>query len=333
MTKIDVHVLDSAGHETILPLPNDKALSELLPAVITLLNLTDDLDYRIFSPRFQRVLNLTGTLYSNGVQTNDTLRIVTVSTSMYLELEMLSEPNLGQRLSLPQQALIKIGRGSENDIVIRHHSISRFHGEFQWIDGLHIYRDLHSANGSFINNQVVSEPIPISPGSILALGDHIRLLYQDTPSGYDNPNDLASADSNTQTITKLNPMPNGFVFVSYPQEELAIVQRLVQQIRNENFHAFWPEEIPPDSNFEEAINDALGFSDALIAIVTPEAITNAGLMDQWHQYFLARKPMIAIQYHEHEMPPIFDEHIVINFEGDINRLHAKVIEKLKQLLR
>lgn len=335
MSKIEIRVIDSAGNVATLPLPNDKPLLDLIPAVITLLDLTSNLDYRVFSPRFQRVLSLSGTLYSNGIQDGDTLRVLTVPASIHLELEILEGPDRGVRLPFPQQALVKLGRGSDNDIVIRHNAISRYHGEFAWVDGLHIYRDLNSANGSFLNNQVVSEPIPISPGSILALGENIRLIYQESAVHYDSQGEstVVSAGHSSQTITKLNPLPNGIIFMNYPEEEVSVVRHLIQAIRDQNFHVFWKAEIPPDSNYTEALNNALNVSDTLLAIITPAALEDSALVDQWNAFFLERKPMIAILYKGNEVPHIFDDHIKITFEGDIHRLTNEIVKRLSELLR
>ena len=185
MSKIHINIIDMAGHEAGLPLPNDKPLNSLIPAIVTLLDLSQDHKYRLFSNRLQRVLSMNGTLYTNGTLDDDILRIVPAPTTIDLELELLDEPSPGAKLILPNQTRITVGRGSGNDLVIRHAAVSRQHGEFLWQDGLHIYRDLNSANGSYINNQIVTEPMPISPGSILSLGENIRLVYQEIESDAD----------------------------------------------------------------------------------------------------------------------------------------------------
>lgn len=335
MPKINVRIIDLAGNSSVLPLPNDKPLQTLMPALITLLNLNDALTYRVFSPRFQRVLALSGTLYSNGINEDDVLRIVSAPSSSMLELELLEAPDSGARLSLPHQTEILIGRGSENDLVIRDESVSRLHGKFVWKDGLHIYHDLNSANGSYINNQVVSEPMPIGPGSILSLGEHIRLIYQEAPIYYDNPDDssIGAHNQDSHTITKLSPLPQGIVFLSYHDHDMTLVQRLGQQLRDANFHVFWKAEIPPGSNEDEAIRNALRVSDALVAVITPDTVDNIDLLNQWNDFFLTRKPMVAVLFRQGDLPSIFSEHTLIEFDGDFNHLADQISDTLKQLIR
>lgn len=334
MPKIGIHVIDMAGNSSLLPLPNDKPLDELMPALVTLLNLSPDLSYRIFSPRFQRVLAMNRTLYANGINAKDTLRIASIASSSLLELELLDEPDPGARLPLPHQTEIYIGRGSENDLVIRDEAVSREHGKFVWKDGLHVYHDLNSANGSYINNQVVSEPMPLGPGSILSLGEHIRLIYQETESGYDQGTTTVGNDNQrSNIITKLNPLPQGIAFLSYHDDDATLVQRLVQQLRDANFHVFWKAEIPPGSNQKDAIRNALEVADALVAIITPHTAENANLIHQWNDFFLSRKPMIAVVFRQDDLPTIFEDQTLVEFDGDFNRLAAQLTDALKQLIR
>jgi hypothetical protein len=336
MPKIDVTVIDMAGNSSTLPLPNDKPLQELLPALVTLLSLSPGLSYRLFSPRFQRVLDMNGSLYSNGIHVEDMLRVASIAASSNIELELLDEPAPGTRLPLPHQTEVSIGRGSENDLIIQDDSVSREHGKFIWKDGLHIYHDLNSANGSYINNQVVSEPMPIGPGSILSLGENIRLIYQEAPP--QNPDSSGSQQVGNEnqpanTVTRLNALPHGIAYVSYHDDDTTLVQRLVRQLREANFHVFWKAEFPPDSNQQEAVRNALDVADALIAVVTPNTLENHRLLNQWNDFFLSRKPMIAVLFRQGDLPTIFEEHTLIEFDGDFNRLGEQLTNTLKLLIR
>lgn len=336
MPKIEVHVIDSAGNHADLPLPNDKPIHELVPAIVTLLDLNPALSYRVFAPRFQRVLDPSNTLYANGIQDHDVIRLVTPPTTTQLELELLDDPNPGARLALPEQSAVKIGRGSVNDIVIAHPSVSREHGEFIWQDGLHIFRDLNSANGTMINNQVVSEPTPISLGSIVTLGDSVRLIYQEVSPTYDVmvDGDGAPQPVDSRTVTRLNPLPAGLVFVSYHPNDLGLAKHLIQVLRDANYHIFWAEEIPPGSNYQESMKNALRLSDALVAILTPAALEASNLIDQWHEFFLTRRPMVSVVYHRSDdLPHIFLDHPIVEFKGDVNRLALETVDTLKRIMR
>ncbi len=343
MPKILVNLIDMAGHQAALPLPSNKLLTNLVPAIVTLLDLTETdtqgnpLRYQLFSPRLQRVLATSGTLYSNGVMQEDTLRLVPAATSGYLEFELLDEPSPGARLPLPNQSRISLGRGSENDIVIRHAAVSRRHGELIWQDGLHIYRDLNSANGSYINNQIVTEPMPISPGSILGLGETVRLVYQEAVPLVDKDGQmgmgLPASVLDSRMSTSLNPLPRGIVFVSYSQEQLSLVKTLIGSLRNANFHIFWDQEIPPGSNAPAAIASAIKLADVLLAILTPESVITPTLLDQWNEFVLLRKPIVPVVYAPCDVPALFDEYDHIEFHGDFKRMVDEVIAIITKSIR
>lgn len=348
MSKITVSLIDMAGNQSALPLPNDKVLEQLIPSIVTLLDLTEtdekgrELQYRLFSRRLHTVLSDSGTLYSNGILEKDHLRIVPIPFSKKLELELLGEPSPGACLPLPNATQVTIGRGSENDLVIRHAAVSRSHGQFTWQDGMHIYRDLNSANGSYINNQVVAEPIPISPGSILSLGESVRLVYKEAPLEEDHQdtqeyvNTLRLMDSevfDSQMRTGLSPLPRGSVFISYNHNELPLVTALVNRIREANFHIFWDQEIPPGGNIIEAISTGLNLADVMLAVLTPDAILSPYLLDQWNSFVLSRKPIIGLVYIPCEIPSLFDDYEIIEYHDNINQLSNEVIAMLMESLR
>ncbi|NDJ87543.1 MAG: FHA domain-containing protein [Chloroflexi bacterium] len=341
MSKIAVHLIDMAGHQSSLPLPSEKPLAVLIPAIVTLLDLTEvdfrgePLSYRLFSPRLQRVLSSNGTLYTNGILEQDSLRVVPAPASDDLELELLDSPEPGTHLPLPRQPRITVGRGSDNDIVIRHPSISRYHGEFIWQEGIHIYHDLNSANGSYINNQFVSEPMPISTGSIIYLGESIRLIYQEAPETIDSePGARLEGPTglDSKMITSLNPLPRGIVFISHDHDQTPVVSKLVDQLHDANYHIFWEKEIPTGSNPTEAVNNALQLADAMVAILTPEAVESPHLMEQWHTFILLRKPMVTVLYTPCAIPALFDNFPLVEFQGDFHRLAKDIADALNLIL-
>ncbi|MBI5929426.1 MAG: TIR domain-containing protein [Chloroflexi bacterium] len=352
MTKIQISLIDMAGNISLLPLPDDKPLTQLIPSLVTLLDLTETdvegrlLDYRLFSRRLQRVLGYEGSLYSNGVLEDDQLRILPAPFTEKLELVMMSEPEPGTRLVLEPRARITIGRGSDNDIIIRHVAVSRNHGEFTWQDGLHIYRDLGSANGSTLNNQIVSEPIPISVGSILTLSDTVRMRYQEAKSDelewlapprpqviLDEAEGTASSLNTDRLRTTLSPLPRGSVFISYAPEQADIAEHLASQLRRSNFQIFWDKEIPPGSNADEAISSGLRLADAMVTILSPEAILSQTLAQQWNFFMLNRKPIVPVIYEECVLPRTLQEFTPIRHMGSFNRMVNDIVVALFRAMR
>lgn len=325
-----------AGNVTDLPLPDNKPIRALLPSLVTLLDLTEkdqqgqELDYRLYSRRLQQILAPDDTLTANGIMPDDQLRIVPMSPVESREFEMITEPSSGTRLPLYPNARIAIGRGPDNDIIIRHAAVSRQHGELVWQDGVHIYRDLNSANGSYINNQPVSEPMPISLGSILSLGESVRLRYQTMdevqPRTAASPAPVAEGlnELESPTHTRLTPLPRGSVFISYNQSQKHFVEKLVKQLRQSNFHIYWDQEIPPGANPADAMNKALSLADIMLVVLSPAAATQPALASQWNEFILARKPIVTVMAEASEIPKPLQSFPLLRYQGDIDSLSREI---------
>lgn len=82
-----------------------------------------------------------------------------------------SHPQTGltQEHILTEGATATLGRASSNDIHVPEQHVSRQHAVINYRDGIFMITDLGSANGTFVNDQQISEPFP------LFSGDQIRL--------------------------------------------------------------------------------------------------------------------------------------------------------------
>ncbi len=65
---------------------------------------------------------------------------------------------------------IRLGRGSDNDIVIDDPTVSEHHCRIVRVDDTLILEDLGSKNGTFANNGRVSEPFRLSVGDVMTIG-------------------------------------------------------------------------------------------------------------------------------------------------------------------
>ena len=64
-----------------------------------------------------------------------------------------------------------LGRGTENDLVVPHASVSRAHARIQRRNGMYQLVDLNSTNGTFLNDQPVHGSVALDPGSEVRLGE------------------------------------------------------------------------------------------------------------------------------------------------------------------
>jgi hypothetical protein len=77
----------------------------------------------------------------------------------------------------------RFGRSSGNDFQVQHTSISRFHCEIEVRADCMIVRDLDSSNGTFINNEQVTEAM-LETGQMLRLGE-VNMLVKEAPKPVD----------------------------------------------------------------------------------------------------------------------------------------------------
>jgi diguanylate cyclase (GGDEF)-like protein len=80
-------------------------------------------------------------------------------------------PDLGKRLELGAAAF-QIGRSAKNDLFIDHESISRNHARITFDGTSHWLQDLKSTNGTFLNDEAISER-PLRDGDRIRIGQTI----------------------------------------------------------------------------------------------------------------------------------------------------------------
>ena len=80
---------------------------------------------------------------------------------------VIHEPGREPR-ALVLTGVVRLGRGSDNDIVLDDGGVSRVHGRLAPRHGTWVFQDLGSSNGSFLNGHPVTE-------AALGIGDELRL--------------------------------------------------------------------------------------------------------------------------------------------------------------
>jgi len=77
-----------------------------------------------------------------------------------------------------------IGSAEGSSILIPDMTISAQHGQLDINQGQIVYTDLGSQNGSFVEDQPITEPVALTPGHVLRLGINpgIHLQFVDDPN-------------------------------------------------------------------------------------------------------------------------------------------------------
>ncbi len=119
-----------------------------------------------------------------------------------------------QEFILSEGATATIGRSAGNDIHIPEEHVSRQHAVINYRDGVFMITDLGSANGTFVNDEQVTEPYP------LFSGDKIRLFVPEIDfSAVVTPEEVQNAHKTGRFITA--PLPTGkgkLIITNGPQE-------------------------------------------------------------------------------------------------------------------
>lgn len=80
------------------------------------------------------------------------------------------EQDAGLRPLLLRKRLTLIGREVDNDIVVNDERLSRHHAEVRVDHGVVVLMDYGALNGTLINRQPVTSPVPLRPGDIIDIG-------------------------------------------------------------------------------------------------------------------------------------------------------------------
>jgi pSer/pThr/pTyr-binding forkhead associated (FHA) protein len=70
---------------------------------------------------------------------------------------------------LEEGATASIGRSPNNQIVICEEHVSRQHAVIAFRDGIFMLSDLGSANGTFVNEELLADPFPLAHGDVIRL--------------------------------------------------------------------------------------------------------------------------------------------------------------------
>lgn len=82
---------------------------------------------------------------------------------------------LGSKFALEAGAgVVRLGRATDNDIIIPNQRVSRYHAQLRWVESSWLVYDLDSTNGTWVDEHRVfpSQPRALVRGAAVRLGDH-----------------------------------------------------------------------------------------------------------------------------------------------------------------
>lgn len=92
-----------------------------------------------------------------------------------------SGSKLGSAIQLMGE-IITIGRSPDNNILIDHPLVSRYHARLDLRARTYILSDLDSTNGTWVNQRRVDAPTPLRVGDRVAFGTELVFVFSTCPS-------------------------------------------------------------------------------------------------------------------------------------------------------
>ena len=95
-----------------------------------------------------------------------------------------------RQIAFGEKTSLQIGRDRGNDVVLDAPTVSRYHAQLERSGQRYRLRDLHSANGTFVNDRRVEGEAWVSPDDSIRIGPYRFVLGQDRLEQYDETRGL-----------------------------------------------------------------------------------------------------------------------------------------------
>lgn len=123
--------------------------------------------------------------------------------SQTFQLVMQAGPNPGKAYTLSKSEIV-IGRDVNADVIVNTAEVSRRHARLYMDGGIFVIEDLGSTNGTFINGQRLTTPVPLRSGDRIMLGEAATLVFES--SEFDpNATMLASMEGEPTAASNMPP--------------------------------------------------------------------------------------------------------------------------------
>lgn len=135
---------------------------------------------------------------------------------------------VAQKIDLRQQPTLSLGRSPDNDLVLDHPSISRYHARIARVgqQDQFFIEDLKSSNGTLVNDQLIEpgKPFPLLPGNTVRIGPIKFVFAPEVLHTTDESRDLRlDALHLNQVVGKGVNLLKDISLAVYPREFVAVV--------------------------------------------------------------------------------------------------------------
>jgi ABC transport system ATP-binding/permease protein len=124
----------------------------------------------------------------------DTLRIGSTDPGLMVTMTYVNPSQMVESQASPirfgEKTLIQIGRDPSNEVVIDSPNVSRFHAQVERVGQRYRLIDLHSGNGTFINDERVTGDTWLQPNDVIRVGRHRFVMGENELGQYDETHGL-----------------------------------------------------------------------------------------------------------------------------------------------
>ena len=127
-------------------------------------------------------------------------------------------------ISFAEKTILTFGRDESNDIKLDFPTVSRFHAQVERVGRRHRVRDLHSSNGTFVNDRRITADTWLEPQDTIRIGPYRFLVGEEQFIQYDETSGLRveAFDLNKWVRKNLNILEN-ISLVFEPREFIVVV--------------------------------------------------------------------------------------------------------------
>lgn len=187
----------------------------------------DDLTFELVLPQPATIVSATplpsALPYPPTKQTQEPSACVTPTDSTVEEIAIsqMSPLQVLGGINLAGQERFSVGRAADNQLVLNHPMVSRYHALFERMGTRTRLTDLHSANGVYVNGAPIKDPVWLKPNDVIKIGPYQmnftgnELQHSAVEEGYAidviGVNKWVSKNTNLLKDISLSVGPNEFV--------------------------------------------------------------------------------------------------------------------------